>query len=701
MNPNNVYHNLSGYIPFFLLISVLIIIYGNSLKTDWQMDDQPNIINNPGLHIDNLLPESLWGTFFANQGKAPALYRPLPCLTFALNWYVGKDNPFGYHVVNLGCHMAAAWALYLLIGELLTILYKNDRRRQSWIQNVALLSTVLWAANPIQTQAVTYIVQRMAIMATLFYVLGMLYFIKARIADTISQRWAYGAICFLFFLCGVGSKENAVMLPVSLVLVEWIFFNQGSLSILAQPKALAGGIVLVVGALVTVYFTIGLPLHYILTGYADRPFTMMERLMTEPQIVLGYLSQIFFPIPDRLSIAHDVTLSTSLIYPWTTIPAIALVLILIIGALTVSKRFPLLSFSVLFYFINHSVESTVLPLELVFEHRNYLPSLFLFLPLSTLFCDILMRLPRHSLRHVGSSGIMIAVIIVFGFFTHTRNKAWATSESLWRDAALKAPASTRPLVNLGIKLAWRDYPTADNYRHALVLFQRSLDLGKNRTKEQADILGNMASVYFLQGNNEKAIEIYYQALKIDPDFIKNRFDLIKPLVVTGQFNEAEIHARQLLNLQPLNPDYLNVMGLILLWEDKPEEALAYLQNALANGISTPALMLNIGVALTRVNSWQNAEWFLQKASHRVSDDLYPKFALIENRVRAGDRQGAVRYAEQMNAIFPASAISSQLKSSELNFRSAPLDLNLIVPVICSELHNSIDEFYHQNCISHE
>ncbi|MDA8404610.1 MAG: hypothetical protein M0Z56_10520, partial [Desulfobacteraceae bacterium] len=170
---------------FFLLSFLVFIIYSNTFNASWQMDDRPNIVDNPGLRIDNLMPDSLWGTFFANQGKTHALFRPLPCLTFALNWYAGRDNPFGYHVVNLGLHIATAWALYLLMMRLLAVL-KNSRDKidsngSVTSGNVALLAALLWAVNPIQTQAVTYIVQRMAIMETLFYVMGMTAFVQARI----------------------------------------------------------------------------------------------------------------------------------------------------------------------------------------------------------------------------------------------------------------------------------------------------------------------------------------------------------------------------------------------------------------------------------------------------------------------------------------------------------------------------------------
>ena len=291
------------------------------------MDDTPNIVNNPAFHIPDLAPQTLWKTFFANPVNAQRLYRPLPCLSFAINWLVGGSNTFGYHLVNLAFHLFTALALYFLFVRLLLVLnYQKPDQEIPDIRSTALLGAALWAINPIQTQAVTYIVQRMAVMAAFFYVLSILYFVKVRIAHTSRLQWKYGVCCIFFFLCAVGSKENAIMLPFSLILVEWIFFQKGKVNFIRHP---------VIWSTVCILFAVTLILAFVLENrlsfefihnwYDHRPFTLMERLLSEPRIVLGYLSQIFYPLPERFSIAHDVTVSTSLLHPWTTLLAIGII----------------------------------------------------------------------------------------------------------------------------------------------------------------------------------------------------------------------------------------------------------------------------------------------------------------------------------------------------------------------------------------
>lgn len=666
---------------FALLFILLLVIYWGSFQNGWHLDDSFNITENPGLRITDLSFKSLRGTFFANQGKdAVALFRPLPCFSFALNWYAGRDNTFGYHLVNLAFHIITAWVLYLLIARLLTVSRKNLAGSGTASCNAALLAAVLWAANPIQTQAVTYIVQRMAIMGTLFYLLGMLFYIRMREAKSVKGRCAYALICFLCFLGGIGSKENAILMPAALILVEWIFFQNGSLEFLRRPKFLV--YITIISAIVffTVYFTIGLPFDFIFDGYEVRPFTLMERSLTQPRIVLGYLSQIFLPLPERLSIAHDIALSTSLWHPWTTLPSIVIILAAGIASILLAGKYPLVSFAVLFYFLNHAVESSFLPLELVFEHRNYLPSAFLFVPVAAGFYAVLMKFSRSVPAYAGWVGLMVIILIAFGFFTHSRNKAWASPETLWRDAVLKAPNNSRPYVFLGIELAWGKNPTPADYRHALVLFNHSLTLPPHRNDDPAKILGDIAWVYFFQGDYLQAVETFQHAISDYPEFHKNRFDLINPLVMLGRFDEAKEHAEFLIELAPNNPNSLYMLGAVCLWQEKYKEAMACFQAAMKNDPENPKLLMSLGVALTRAGYLERGRWFLNLVIQKQGNDPMAVFAMMENRILSEDIPGAKRYARTLMERMPLGLVISRMNALP-DRRFIPLSGTLIRPVI--------------------
>ena len=222
MNWCDSHPNLSRISIAAALFFLIFAVYCNTFHADWQFDDKPNILNNNYLHLRNLKPESLIQTFFTNPTDpgniAQKLYRPVSFLTFSINWYFCKDKVFGYHIVNSLIHFLTATFLFIAILYLLetpNLKEKFSRRRHF----IAFLSAALWAIHPIQTQAVTYIVQRMASMAAMFYILSILCYIKFRMSRSSPHRIFFLLSCILTFLLAIGSKENAAMLPVSLLLI--------------------------------------------------------------------------------------------------------------------------------------------------------------------------------------------------------------------------------------------------------------------------------------------------------------------------------------------------------------------------------------------------------------------------------------------------------------------------------------------------
>ena len=201
---------------FALLFFLILLLYSNTFQASWHFDDFPNINNNPRIKISNLKPETLFQTFIASRDGGLYLgkkvYRPVACLTLALNWYVGQDNVLGYHIVNLCIHFITAFVLFLTILRLFcTPNLKGKYTGSEYF--IALLAATLWAINPIQTQAVTYIVQRMASMAAMFYILGIYFYLRGRLCEIRKNRIWWYICCGGSYLLAIGSKENAITLP--------------------------------------------------------------------------------------------------------------------------------------------------------------------------------------------------------------------------------------------------------------------------------------------------------------------------------------------------------------------------------------------------------------------------------------------------------------------------------------------------------
>ena len=347
--------------------------------------------------------------------------------------------------------------------------------------------------NPIQTQAVTYIVQRMTLLAAFFFITGIYCYLLARLTGSGRQRILMFICCAACFLLSMAAKENAALLPLTIIVIEAIFFqNLGNpqarrkvLSFLAVggvAVAILSGSIFLKGDWLSVF-----------SGYGDRYFTPTERLMTQPRVLIFYLSLIFCPLPGRLSIDHDFEVSTSLLHPWTTLPAIVLTIAVIVGALFQARKRPLLSFAALFFFLNHLVESSIIPLELVFEHRNYLPSMFLFVPVAEgTFCLLNRFRGNQPILYRSLIGLVICLMISFGWGTYVRNKVWQTEVSLWTDANHKAPMLHRPLHNL----AMARYDKTGQLEKALELYQKAAQLKMHRRSHRARLYGNIANIYY-------------------------------------------------------------------------------------------------------------------------------------------------------------------------------------------------------------
>ena len=647
----------------FLLLCLLIWgSYSNSYHAGWHFDDLPNILNNAGLHIRNLRPETLAATLYSNPKNpyesAKKMYRPVPCLTFALNWYIGKDDPFGYHVVNIGLHILTSFLLYLFIQAL----YTSPRLRQASLkekQLVPILATLLWALNPIHTQAVTYIVQRMAVLAAFFYLLGLYLFIRARLAKELRTRLAgYGA-CLLCYVLAIGSKENTIVLPISLVLIEFAFFQD-----LHRKKikyAFMGLFALSVISLLV--FGILLFLRgnafAIVRGYDFRPFSMSQRLLTEMRVVVYYITQIFYPVPGRLSIAHDVPISTSLLHPWTTLPAgIFLLSLAATGAASLAK-YPLVGFSLLFFLINHVIESSIIPLELIFEHRNYLPSFFMFIPVALGLQRVLDHYDRHDSRNVLRfvfCCFAVFLVIGYGMSTFIRNRVWATEKSLWEDAAIKAPMSARPLTNLAWDMAYGENAHPQHYDNALVLYKRSLDLYQPSKGMNSSILNNMAGLQYKKGQYDAAVELLRTSLRLKPSNTKSRYDLASVYVTLGKWNDAEKTMASLVSGPKVHEGYLNQQALILLHQHRALEAVTLLKRSFEMAPRFWRTLVYSGVAFNELGYHDKAEWFLNRGKALAGDNPLPLFCLIDNALKAGKPSGAREYLEQLFMSFSAKAI---------------------------------------------
>ncbi|MBI3441564.1 MAG: hypothetical protein HY052_07160 [Proteobacteria bacterium] len=443
-----------GLVLLGLVLIGATLIYAPGLNGPFVLDDEENITAVPEIAIHCLDYVSLRDAALSNDSGP--LKRPLPTLSFALNHYLagGFESTFGFKLTNLLIHLANTVLIFLFCRALLATPALLNRMPAERHITVAILATALWAFHPIQVTNVLYIVQRMNSLSALFVLSGLILFVHGRTQlNTVGARgftlMAGGTIGGTAL--GLASKENAVLLPLFALVIEYSFFHFRTHDERTRRLLLIFYMLVVVLPAVSLAIYLVLNPDFILNSYVTRHFSLLERVLTETRVLWYYAGLILFPISKDFGLFHDdMVLSTGLFTPHSTLFAtVGLLAILGLG-LSQAKRHPLISFAILWFLAGHVIESSVLGLELAYEHRNYLPSYgILFAAAYGLIFSIQVRRTTVSLA-------VIAVLLTLGFITWARAGTWGNIQSLAEHAVSNHPNSPRAndfaaRTSLGVK----------------------------------------------------------------------------------------------------------------------------------------------------------------------------------------------------------------------------------------------------------
>jgi tetratricopeptide (TPR) repeat protein len=581
-------------------------------------------------------------------------------LSFALNWYFGKDDVTGYHLVNIFIHILATFFLFLSVYTLLDAPNVREQFKTNRYP-IALLSAVLWSIHPIQIQAVTYIVQRMASMAGMFFIAAMYTYLKARLTPFFYKKILFIFISLLFFVLAVSSKENAALLPLVIVAIEFIFFQDLKKSKIRKQSVILFGLIFIFVIIGSTFLFLDNNATSILRAYSSRPFSLLERLMTEARVVLFYVYQLFYPVSSNFSIVHDIKLSTSLISPCTTLPAIITIILVITAAVIKAHRIPVLSFAVIFYFLNHIVESSIIPLELVFEHRNYIPSMFFFVPISIGICRVLDRNKNFDKQFLFYTYgfITTCLIIAVGIGTYTRNFDWLTEKSFWEDAINKAPDSARPYQNLAVSY----YSKIGDYDSAIELLEKSIDLKDSKPNYSKMIAFLNLSQNFVKKNEidtaflyaEKAINAQAADIAVE--------NYITTLINADRLEPALENANRFIKNRAENKKALELKTIVLIklryFQEADKTALLLFKKDPFNVNYT----MYFGLVHSALQNFEKADYYLRRAgSMKTPDRLSIYLSLISCAINAGFEEKTKTYLDQMFQLFSLHDIKNKLKA---------------------------------------
>lgn len=457
-----------------VLLSFTCLVYWPGLSGDFIYDDTTNFETltrwTEGL--------SSWQAVVLDHNAGP-LGRPVAMATFLFNAATSGMDPFWFKLTNLLLHLLIGLIVYLVVVRL------NHRDRQiiAHLEASALVITAVWLLHPMMVGTVLYAVQRMAILSALFMLLAMLAYLigRTRIEAGRSRAGVFWIAIGVpvFTLLAAFSKENGVLAPLLCVVLEWVYFRPKDGA--RRPRAVRAllWIGVALPSLAALILLISRP-ELFLAGFENRPFTMYERLLTQGRVLFDYLGNLLLPMGPSMSLFRDeYPISTGLFSPWTTALAALGWGSIIVLAVRLRRSIPAFSAGAGIFLVGHAMESSILPLMMYFEHRNYLPALGVFLAMAGLVCWGAEKI-QHSLTNpkLLYRTSIAALLIALSTATLGRAMLWSNNEAILEQSLTHfpdSPAARLELAQLDMNRFPPDLEAAQaHYRHLLSLKRSSV-----------------------------------------------------------------------------------------------------------------------------------------------------------------------------------------------------------------------------------
>lgn len=581
-------------------------IYANSVQNPFIYDDNSFIVHNHA--IQNL-----------SNVKAIVAYHPrrwVGTLTFALNYAWGGLDVRGYHVFNILIHICSAWVVGCLFCLILSV-----PKFQSWTfvaekENLSFWAALLFVAHPVQTMAVDHITQRYAILAALFYLSSLCFYFKGRLSQ--------GRGRFVFFLAsgvagllGIFTRETVITLPLAILLCEFLILD-GFTKIETNKKKylmlVPVFIVLIVSSVLFIYrfniFDLLTKAHFYSLSHQGETITSFNYFLTQFKVILIYVRLLFWPA--GLNFDYDMPLSYSFLEPGV-IEGCLFIILIMIYAVRVRSKYPLISFGIFWFFLTLSVESSIFPIAYVMtEYRLYLP-LFGF---CVAFVPA-MRAVIHNRRVFVM--VMGIIVLIFSALTIQRNFIYKDEISLWLDTAQKSPNKSRPYVSLGeLYGSQGDYQKSLGYlKKALILEPDSygallnmavLDVSLGHIDQaiaidehllpisegRVKVCNNLGDIYMLKGDFSKAQEYYERALRNNHDYHETYFNLAHVYLQSKKIPQLEVIAKDILNFRDDEPQELVSLGEEFVSKGLFDMAMEFFSKAVSIDYTYPESYIEMG-----------------------------------------------------------------------------------------------------------
>ena len=601
----------------FLLIGLIItfFIYFPGLTGGLMLDDGPQL-----MPIMQAITAENWITKFkyyaiSNSGE---LGRPIPMITFIFNAALFGKNLWYWKLTNVILHGLTGIAVFLLTKALLSFDNTLSSSKLMWL---SLIIGFLWLVHPLHISTVLYLVQRMTILAALFIFLALACFVNGIKAECQQKNGKPYFLCslFLFFPLALLSKESGVMFPVFALLInQYLFYKYNHTENIRQrirPYIIILWSIIILGFIGFIYLFDNI----ITESYHFREFTIIERLLTQTRVIFLYLHQIIFPIPSSMGFYHDdIQISKNITSPFNTFISLIGIFFILAFLIIHFKKLELFALGCLFFFSSHLLESTFLPLEIAFEHRNYIGSWGIILAIAYL----LFQMPE---KYYYTS--VISIGLIFSSLTFYRSSLWGNPSLMYPHMLGIHPQSLR------LKIIFADtYFKAGQYEKAesYLANEKSLGAQLQLLDIQCIKIKKIESTQLLQsiqGNHkigtyemEGIIHLANRGLDKDCQLDKQAFLIFLQSIL--QFPIVNKVAEQKILLYKAHYHYAL---------DQLDLALTTLENSYTKDTSNPIPLFLKIEWLIKANQFQTARQLFEKVK-RLTDSNWRDYSEFVKRI---------------------------------------------------------------------
>jgi Flp pilus assembly protein TadD len=564
-----------------LIVLLGVFVYGRTLNSPFVLDDIHSIVKNEARRSIDVSLSNWLGT------------RTIPYITLDLNYYFGELDVYGYHVVNISLHLLTT----VVVTVLMYLVSRRSYRRREWrfgalkIDNYWLFGIaagLVFLTHPLQTQSVNYVVQRMVLMATLFYLSSILFYWLHRESRRISMVWLWGVLSVVSAILSMHSKEIAATLPVAIVIIEYVFFSRSWVNLVRRWFKLLPWLItmLIIPAYMLEVRAVfihspDVPPHALDDSVADKismrrimnvsaETTEVSRgvyLMTQWRVLVKYVRLLFWPVGQNID--HDIPYQTSFWDP-ITLGSLLFVLVIMGGGVWLYRKKRVVSAAgVALFFLALSVESSVIPIkDTIFEHRLYLSMIGFVLVVvdvlswgvGRLYLDARMRGWAKNIIF----GLALSVVVILSAVSLIRNGVWESELDIWTDAVSKSPVKARPMNNLG--LAYVDLGRA---QEAEEIYRRALEANP----DNVEVMINLGVLLGQERRTDEAVKVLSRGIELRPQFASGYVNLGNVYMLQGKYSEAEGIYREALFLKKGDHSLWASIGDALIKQEKSDEAI--------------------------------------------------------------------------------------------------------------------------------